>query len=158
MGGRKKLNRILFSENLSELIFRTLFVSIFVILGAEHLLMDEIIQFMVPSWVPMPLILSKVIGFVLLVGSTLIFIGYKVQFAARLLGFFLFSVTVLIHIPALWILPKGLPGEWKWIWDVLQRSNIVKNLCLLGVCFHLIHHKLGYYSLESYLVRKKDMP
>jgi NAD(P)-dependent dehydrogenase (short-subunit alcohol dehydrogenase family) len=31
-------------------------------------------------------------------------------------------------------------------------SNFVKNLCLLGVCFHLLHHQTGKLSLESYLL------
>ena len=38
-----------------------------------------------------------------------------------------------------------------WMWDILQRSNFVKNLCLLSVCFHLLHHKTGKLSLESFL-------
>lgn len=36
------------------------------------------------------------------------------------------------------------------MWDILQRSNFVKNLCLLGVCSNLLHHEPGKLSLAAY--------
>jgi hypothetical protein len=30
-----------------------------------------------------------------------------------------------------------------------------KNVCLLGGCFHFLHHRLGKYSLVRYLGNKR---
>ena len=32
---------------------------------------------------------------------------------------------------------------------------LVKNLCLLGVCVHLLSHQPGRYSLDRYLARAR---
>ena len=33
------------------------------------------------------------------------------------------------------------------LWDLYQRSNFIKNVCLLGVCFHLLTHEPGSLTL-----------
>ena len=66
---------------------------------------------------------------------------------------FVVAVTALVHAPALLSYPPTLPEGCLWMWDILQRSNFVKNLCLLGVCFHLLHHEPGKLSLAAYLQR-----
>ena len=47
--------------------------------------------------------------------------------------------------------PPELSADSRWMWDILQRSNFVKNLCLLGVCFHLLHHRTGCFSVDAWL-------
>ena len=76
-------------------------------------------------------------------------VGYRVRFAAILLGIFLIGVTVTIHGPALFHVPDGLPEDWDWLWEVYQRSNFFKNLCLLGVCIYLTHHRVGRWGFDG---------
>ena len=119
----------------------------------EHLFNDEIILKVMPDWFPMKRNLSLLSGITLLFGGSLIIIGYKSRIGAIILAAFLILVTALVHVPAVAGIgtPSNLPQEWFWIWDLFQRSNLVKNLCLLGVCCHLMYHKVGKYSLEHYL-------
>ena len=42
------------------------------------------------------------------------------------------------------------------MWPVLQRSNLAKNLCLLGVCVQLGWHKPGRYSLDAWLAARRE--
>jgi uncharacterized membrane protein YphA (DoxX/SURF4 family) len=130
-----------------------LFSTIFLALGSEHLWDDHLIQQMMPTWLPAKHFFSTVAGMWLLVGGAMVFLGYRLRFAGYLLGTFLIVVTFVIHAPNLIAVPPDLAPEWHWLWNVYQRSNFVKNLCLLGVCFHLIHHEVGCYSLDTW--RKK---
>ena len=143
-------------SDLSDLLFRLFFSTIFLGLGAEHIFKDEIIQFLMPDWIPLKRLASLFAGTLLLTGGTLILLGYKLRFAAILLGIFVITVTAIVHAPALMTSPTGLPNEWEWLWQVFQRSNFVKNLCLLGVCFHLLEHCPGRFSLEHFLKRSKE--
>ncbi|MCE9500091.1 MAG: hypothetical protein K8R21_06290, partial [Leptospira sp.] len=72
-----------------------------------------------------------------------------------MLGFFLITVTIFIHGPELFVKPSGLSADWLWLWEVYQRSNFVKNLCLLGVCIHLLNYSSGRYSLDHFLETKR---
>lgn len=135
------------SYDLSDLVFRLLFSLIFVGLGMEHFFADQLIQSMMPEWVGNKRIASVVAGMILLSGGISVAIGYNVRQAAILLGVFLVLVTAIIHAPALLHRPENLPADWHWLWDVYQRSNFFKNLCLLGVCFHLTHHRVGRFSI-----------
>lgn len=139
--------------NKTDLIFRILFSLIFLGLGMEHLFSDTTIRAMMPDWLVFKRGLSILAGLFLLSGGLSIMIGYRTIRGAVLLGGFLLVVTLLIHVPAVWQRPPNLDAEWFWLWDVYQRSNLVKNLCLLGVCFHLINHKPGRYSLDAWLDR-----
>ena len=140
--------------DLTDLIFRILFSLIFLGLGAEHLFDDHLIQQMMPSFLPYPRGLSIAAGLILLVGGASIALGFKTTQGAILLGGFLCVVTFLIHFPAVLHCPAEVPADWTWLWDVYQRSNLVKNMCLLGVCFHLINHEPGKYSLDQWLTNK----
>lgn len=142
--------------NYTDLIFRILFSLIFIVLGGEHLFSDAIIQGMMPDWLAFKRLASIMAGLVLLTGGGMIFVGYQTQLGALILGMFLVVVTVLIHVPALTSIPNSLPADWHWLWDVYQRSNFVKNLCLLGVCFHLINHETGHFSVDSFLERRSQ--
>ncbi len=137
-------------------MFRFLFCLIFVGLGGEHILDDTLIQRLMPEWVPYKRLVSFLCGLWLAGWGMLILIGWRVNWAAVALGAFLVTVTAAVHVPGLFIFPNSLPRDHYWMWDILQRTNLVKNLCLLGVCFHLLNHELGRYSLEHYLAQKKD--
>lgn len=138
-----------------DLIFRGLFSSIFVGLGLEHLLDDRLILNLMPAWVSHPHLASVGAGLILLVGGLSILLGFKIQLGAKLLGAFLIVVTVTVHLPGLFNAPPQIDDEWTWLWTVFQRSNLVKNLCLFGVCVHLTTHEPGKYSLDAYLAAKK---
>lgn len=135
------------SYDTADLLFRLLFSLIFIGLGLEHIFSDELIQGMMPEWIGNKRIASVVAGIVLLGGGLAVASGYKVPAAALVLGAFLIAVTLAIHLPALFVKPAGLPSDWTWLWDVYQRSNFFKNLCLLGVCFHLTHHRVGRFAV-----------
>ena len=148
--------RRLISEDLADLIFRILFSSIFLGLGIEHLFHDELIQTLIPDWMEYKRAASITSGVVLITGGTLILVGAFIQYAAAMLGVFLITVTAVIHAPALFMAPPGLPADWRWLWDLYQRSNFVKNLCLLGVCFYLVHHQPGSFSIDAWLRARRN--
>ena len=132
----------------TDLIFRLLFSLIFLGLGLEHLFSDETIREMMPAWIAHKRLVSMAAGVVLLSGGFSVLLGYRTSGGAVVLGAFLLAVTLTVHVPAVFHRPDHLPHAWHWLWDVYQRSNLVKNLCLLGVCFHLINHEPGKYSLD----------
>ncbi len=139
-----------------DLLFRGLFSTIFVGLGFEHVLDDRLIRRLMPSWVDYPELCSFIAGVILLVGGLSILLGYKVRWGATVLGAFLIVVTVTVHLPGVFETPQDMTPEWAWLWTVFQRSNLVKNLCLLGVCIHLTQHEPGRYSVDSWLERQRQ--
>ncbi|MEM9160837.1 MAG: DoxX family protein [Verrucomicrobiota bacterium] len=142
------------NRDLSDILFRILFSTIFIGLGGEHIFSDELIQKMMPNWVPAPRLFSILSGIVLVTGGGLIVLGFQLRIAAMLLGAFVIAVTATVHGPALLNTPDFVSSDNVWIWDVLQRSNYVKNLCLLGVCLMLYHYTPGRFSLHGYLTRQ----
>jgi len=146
----------LLNHDTSELLFRLLFSSIFVVLGAEHLFDDRLIQQLMPAWLPMKRAASIVSGVVLLTGGASIALGIRVQEGAILLGIFLIVVTLIIHVPGMFQAPDFVAAENMWLWDLYQRSNFIKNVCLLGVCFHLLTHEPGAHTLPALLRRRSD--
>lgn len=144
------------SNDTRDLIFRGLFSSIFLGLGSEHLLDDRLIQHFMPTWVGYPLLASRLSGFVLLIGGTSILAGYRMQLGARLLGAFLFVVTLTVHLPGVFRVPAGIPADAAWLWTVFQRSNLVKNLCLFGVCVHLTTLAPGRFSVDAWRARRES--
>lgn len=140
------------SKDFSDLVFRLLFSLIFIGLGGEHLVSDELIQKLMPEWIPTPRLVSIFCGLILFLGGGMIAIGYRIKYAAILLGTFLVVVTALVHAPGLQgsSAPIACPED-QWMWDTLQRSNFVKNLCLLGVCTMLPFYSTGRWSLEAIL-------
>ncbi len=132
----------------SEFVFRVLFSLIFIGLGLEHMFSDATIRSMMPSWIVFPRFWSFMSGCVLLAGGLSIMVGWRVRLGAVALGIFLVLVTAVIHAPNLFVKPVGLSPDWVWLWDVYQRSNFVKNLCLLGGCFYFYNHQPGRYSID----------
>lgn len=138
-----------FGYDISELLFRVLFSSIFLGLGAEHLVDDRLIMELMPAWVPWPRLVSLSAGLVLLTGGSMVLIGWRLRRAAWILGIFLVLVTATVHLPGVVTPPPEGMGEQGWMWTVLQRSNLVKNLCLMGVCIQLGWHRPGRFSLDG---------
>ena len=139
------------SKDFGDLLFRLLFSLIFLALGSEHILSDDLIQHLMPAWIPMPKVVSILVGMVLCVGGICIVLGWRLRFAAVLLGSFVIVVTLAVHVPAILINPEFVTDSNQWMWDILQRSNLAKNVCLLGVCVLLWHYVPGRWSLEKRL-------
>jgi uncharacterized membrane protein YphA (DoxX/SURF4 family) len=143
------------NPDLSDLLFRGLFCLIFIGLGGEHLFSDDLLQRLMPAWVPVPRLISSACGVWLVGWGGLILLGWKLNWAATALGAFLLVVTFAVHLPGLFFYPPALTPKYYWLWDILQRSNLVKNICLLGVCFQLLHHRVGRFGLEHYLQQQR---
>jgi len=141
-------------EGTRDLIFRGLFSTIFLGLGSEHLLDDRLIRHLMPGWIQYPTLASRGSGVILLLGGLSIAAGYRMHLGARLLGLFLLVVTVTVHVPGCFVVPAAIPADAAWIWTVLQRSNLVKNVCLFGVCVHLTTQRPGRYSVDAWLARR----
>ncbi len=131
-----------------DLAFRVLFSSIFLGLGAEHLFQDDLLQLIMPAWVPYPRLVSMATGVFLLLGAGSILFGFHIRRGAFCLALFLVVVTIAVHLPGLFTRPDSVPADSAWLWDMFQRSNFVKNLCLLGVCIHLMEHAPGRFSWD----------
>ena len=140
--------------DMRDLIFRGLFSSIFLGLGCEHLLDDHVIQHLMPGWVHFRVLASRLSGVVLLLGGLSILTGYRMQLGARLLGAFLAIVTLTVHVPGCFTVPADIPSDSAWLWTVFQRSNLVKNVCLFGVCVHLTTHAPGRFSIDAWRARR----
>ena len=141
-----------------DLAFRMMFSSIFMGLGMEHLFHDEIIMKIMPDWVGFRKVASICAGIVLVSGGISLITAYRIKQAAIMLAVFVVIVTITVHGPELFGHPKSLPEEWTWLWQVFQRSNFVKNVCLLGVCIHLLNYtpgKLTFANLWNVYLRKK---
>ena len=148
------MKKIIFSEDTADLIFRILFSSIFLGLGAEHIFSDDLIQNLMPHWIPFARVVSIGCGIILIAGGLSIFLGYRIKAGAVILGLFLISVTTLIHLVGAFKMPADLPEQWRWLWNVFHRSNLVKNLCLLGVCIKLYYLEPKRFTLEWLLHRR----
>ena len=109
-----------------------------------------------PAWVPMPGFVSILVGIVISVGGICIVLGWQLRFAAILLGSFVIVVTLVVHLPALIVKPEFVTEGNMWMWDILQRSNLAKNVCLLGVCISLWHHTPGKWSVDAYLKQENS--
>jgi uncharacterized membrane protein YphA (DoxX/SURF4 family) len=144
------------SEDVSDLVFRALFSTIFIGLGLEHLFSDHLLQALIPDWVGEKRLASVAAGVVLLAGGGSILFGYHVHLGAAVLAIFLAVVTLAVHGPGVvGHYPTAVPDDAHWLWQVYQRSNFVKNICLLGVCVHLWRHQTGKYTLERWLERRR---
>jgi uncharacterized membrane protein YphA (DoxX/SURF4 family) len=139
--------------DVQDFVFRAFVSVIFVGLGLEHIFSDTLIQVLMPGWVPAQRLVSILCGGVLLTGGLSLLLGYAVRQGALMLGAFLVVVTVTVHLPGLFQIPATIPADWAWLWVVFQRSNFVKNICLLGVCIHLVGHRPGRFSLEAWRAR-----
>ena len=131
-----------------DLAFRVLFSSIFLGLGAEHIFQDDLLQLLMPAWVPYPRAASIATGVFLLIGAGSILLGFHIRRGAFWLAAFLVLVTLVVHLPGLFSSPPMVAEDSVWLWDMFQRSNFVKNLCLLGVCIYLMEHTPGRFSLD----------
>jgi uncharacterized membrane protein YphA (DoxX/SURF4 family) len=61
-----------------------------------------------------------------------------------------------VHVPGMLLVPETVATDSRWLWDVFQRTNFIKNVCLLGVCVHLLTHEPGRFSLPRYVRRFRE--
>jgi len=115
---------------------------------------DELLQHFMPAWVQFPTLASRLSGVVLLAGGLSILVGYRMRLGARVLGAFLIIVTFAVHVPGCFNVPAGIAPDYAWLWTVFQRSNLVKNVCLFGVCVHLTTQAPGRYSVDAWRTRR----
>ncbi len=141
-------------KDVVDLLFRLLFSLIFLALGAEHIFSDQLIQKLMPDWMPAPRLISILSGFVLLAGGGMIALGFRLRLAATTLIVFLFLVTILVHGADLLGKPEFVDQDHAWLWTIFQRSNYAKNICLIGVCLRLLYYTPGRWSLEAKLLGK----
>lgn len=141
------------TPDISDLLFRLFFSLIFLALGFEHVFSDTLIQQLMPTWLPYPRLISVACGIWLLFFGSWIAIGFKLRIAAIALAAFLLIATFAVHVPGALVDHPELPGQYQWMWIILQRSNLAKNLCLFGVCLHLIYYVPGKYSIS--ILKKK---
>lgn len=137
------------TPDLSDILFRSFFSMIFLGLGCEHILSDALIQELMPFWIPYPRYVSISCGLLLIICGSLIALGLYIRHAAFALAVFLVIVTFAVHVPGVLVDHPELPEKFQWMWKVLQRSNLAKNLCLIGVCMRLIYYTPGKYSLDA---------
>ena len=71
-----------------------------------------------PAWVGYPMLASRGSGLVLLIGGLSILTGYRMQLGARLLGAFVFIVTLTVHVPGVFQVPPGIPPAPNGTWNV----------------------------------------
>lgn len=135
---------------LAELAFRALFSSIFLGLGAEHVLADDLLRSLMPAWVPFPRLASAAMGCALLLGGGALLLGFRVRAAALCLGALTLIATLTVHVPGALQCPPQLSEDAEVLWTMFQRSNLVKNVCLLGVCIHLYGHRVGRFGLDGH--------
>lgn len=136
--------------DLVDLIFRGLFSAIFLTLGLEHLFNDATIHLIMPAWLPWKRTISVLCGMWLTTGGLMILAGWYVRWAAIGLGIFVAVVTAVVHAPFLLHSPQGIvPPEQEWLFTVFQRSNFMKNVCLLGVCVLLTTYRVGRYGIQG---------
>ncbi len=144
------------SIDFCDLIFRVLFSTIFLGLGAEHIINDALIVQLMPLWIPAKHLVSIFGGLILVSGGSMILLGWKLEWAGFILAIFIIIVTMIVHLTGMAQYPLDLHPSAEWLWDLYSRSNFVKNLCLLGVCFQLAHHEVGKYSLQYFYASKNS--
>ena len=71
-------------------------------------------------------------------GGTLVLFG-----RATGLGAFAAVVTLAVHVPGGLARPVFVESEALWLWDILQRTNLVKKHLLVGGLFSLFTPSAG---------------
>lgn len=135
--------------DIRDLLFRVFFSLIFIGLGGEHVFSDSLLQDLMPTWMPEPRLVSIACGIWLLVWGSCIALGWQIRFAALALILFLVAVTAAVHLPGVLVTPTQIGSECERLWEILQRSNLAKNVCLLGVCFYLLDYRAGRFSVDG---------
>lgn len=63
---------------------------------------------------------------------------------------------LLFRLPGTFQAPAFVAPDDMWLWDLYERSNFIKHVCLLGVRFHLLTHEPGSMTLPAYLRRRGE--
>lgn len=142
-------------SDLRDLASRGFFSLIFFGLGAEHLTQSALLQTLMPTWVPYPAIVSVACGLWLILWGSFVLAGYRVRLASVALLLFIVGVTLLVHLPGVLVTPVQVSASCEGLWQILQRSNLGKNVCLIGMCLFLFDYNPGAISISAWLRRER---
>lgn len=147
------------ASDIRDLSFRLLFSLIFFGLGAEHVSQSTLLKTLMPDWVPFKDFVSAACGLWLLGWGSFVLVGYKIRVASVALGAFVIGVTLLVHLPGVLVTPERIASSCESLWQILQRSNLGKNVCLVGMCLMLFDYQPGLLSFEGWnRIRRKREP
>ncbi|MFT5145045.1 MAG: putative oxidoreductase, partial [Thalassolituus oleivorans] len=109
---------------------RVLFALPFIMFGFGHLTGAADMAGMVPSFLPMPVIIVYATGLLLVVGGLALAAGFRTKQAALALAVFVLLTAVLVHLPN--------AGA-----DMGSFSNLMKDLGLGGALLMISHFGAG---------------
>ncbi len=69
------------------------------IAGIQHFLFADFVKFLIPAWIPAPLLWTYLSGIALFIAGLAILTGVKASLAANLAGIMVFSWLLVLHIP-----------------------------------------------------------
>lgn len=146
------------NKNLTDVIGRLFFGILFLFTGFDFLASGGSHLDLLPWWFPIPNITVAIYGIIFIFGGMLFLAGIWLQIASVILGFMLVFNIAGIHIPGFIEVPVSIRVESEWLWMLLLKNNLIKDLSLLGACISYFNHQLGSYSLEEYLRRNGFEP
>ncbi len=142
------------NRDLTDIIGRIFLGILFFFIGFDFLASGNYHLDILPWWFPMPSFTITIYGLIFLVGGLLFLFGIWIQIATTVLGFLLAFTIAGIHIPGFIEIPVSIRVESEWLWILLLKNNLIRDLSLLGACISYFNHELGNYSLEKILRAK----
>lgn len=139
------------NKNLTDIVGRLFFGLLFLFTGFDFLASGDYHLDLLPWWFPIPSFTIGIYGIIFMLGGLLFLAGIWLQIATVILGFMLAFNIAGIHIPGFIEVPVTIRAESEWLWMLLLKNNLIKDLSLLGACISYFNHQLGNYSLEEYL-------
>ena len=118
---------------------RLLYSGIFVMAAPNHFTKGTI-AYAATHGVPMPSLAVPFSGVLALLGGLSILLGYKAKYGAWLLVIFLLPVTLMMH--NFWALTDPSAA-------MIQRTNFMKNISMLGAALLIAHFGSGPLSIDS---------
>jgi|GEM_PF-3781366 len=139
------------NKDLTDILARIFFGLLFIAFGSDLILTGEFRLDVLPWWLPNPSLVVALCGYLLMLGGAMFLAGIWIQVISAVLGFYLAFSIAGIHIPGFIEIPVGVRIECEWLWLLMQKANLLRDLSLLGACIYFFNHELGKYSLETYL-------
>lgn len=112
---------------LTGIIARILYAVPFIFFGLSHLMKGEDMAKMIPSWVPLKLILNYIVGLSLVAAGTSIIFKKYASLATLLLGIELIIFMLVMHAPNL---SDPQMGQ-------LSMMMLLKDMSLAGAAFYM---------------------
>lgn len=121
------------------LLGRILFAFIFIKAGLGHFSQGPI-SYAASHGVPMANILVPISGVLALAGGLSILLGFRARIGAWLIALFLIPVTFMMH--DFWNVTDPQAA-------MMQQTNFIKNLALLGGAFIIAYFGSGAWSVDA---------